>query len=351
MSLRIVLLFTVLLCTAAFGGPVASASPAVSCDLVAAPDGRDDAAGTVAAPLRTPQRLIDRLGPGQTGCLRAGVYADRSSDGYVARFAHGGRRGRPLILRNFPGERATLAGIVYVTRTADDVTISDLVIDDPTTYASNGEITVEINATRTTLLRDEITNRSLKTCVILGSGDVGRAIGTVIRDSILHECGDPDNHMHDHAIYLTQAAGTRIEGNVISGTGGYGVHLYPDAQRTLVRHNVIVGNGGGVIFAGEGDSASSHNVVEENVIERSSQAPDVSSYWGDRVGNRNVARRNCLSGGPVAEHPGFAILGNIVGRALFAGPAKGAFQVESARSCSPVIGNAIAATAASLLRR
>ena len=46
----------------------------MSCDKVAAPSGSDSAAGTAASPYRTAQKLADSLAPGQTGCLRAGLY-------------------------------------------------------------------------------------------------------------------------------------------------------------------------------------------------------------------------------------------------------------------------------------
>src|SRR4051794_4316826 len=47
-----------------------------SCDLIAAPDGSDRAAGTTSAPLRTVRRLTRRLRSGQVGCLREGRYSE-----------------------------------------------------------------------------------------------------------------------------------------------------------------------------------------------------------------------------------------------------------------------------------
>ena len=52
----------------------ASADAAVSCDRVASPSGSDSAPGTVAAPLRTLEALLEAVEPGQTACLRAGTY-------------------------------------------------------------------------------------------------------------------------------------------------------------------------------------------------------------------------------------------------------------------------------------
>ena len=56
---------------------------------------------------------------------------------------------------------------------------------------------------------------------------------------------------HDHGIYVEGANGVRITNNLIYDNADYGIHLYPDAEGTYVARNVIDGNGGGVIFAGE----------------------------------------------------------------------------------------------------
>ena len=64
----------VAIATVAMAALTASSPAAVSCDRVAAPSGSDSAAGTVAGPYRSTQKLADSLAPGQTGCLRSGLY-------------------------------------------------------------------------------------------------------------------------------------------------------------------------------------------------------------------------------------------------------------------------------------
>ena len=310
MRLLLAVLCLALPCALLSAGPAAAAP---RCAVVAAPNGSDRAAGTVSAPLRTAQAVIDRLGPGQTGCLRAGVYSGRDdANYYVARFNHGGARHRPLTLRSYPGEHATLSGVIYVPQGSDDVTVSHLTVDDPSSYAYAGEITIQVDAKRTQFLRDTITNHAQKTCMLLGIQGWGRAIGTVVRNSVFHDCGDWNNGVLDHAIYSAHSTGIRIIGNLITRTGGYGVHMYPDTQRAIVRDNVITNNGGGIIFAGEGREASSHNVVTGNVVSGSVKRPDISSYWGQAVGTHNVATGNCV-GARIADATGFAARGNVVG--------------------------------------
>lgn len=289
-------------------------SQAADCDRVAAPSGSDAASGKPEAPLRTPQRLADGLQPGQTGCLRAGTYPGKGPTGRVVRFAHGGRAGAPIAIRSFPGERARLAGVIYVPEGSDDITISDLDVIDPTPFERTRQISVQVDARRTVLDRLEITNGSRKTCVELGGFDgFGAAIDSVIRDSVLYDCGDPANDLLDHAIYVANARRARITGNLIRGTSGYAIHLYPAAQATIVDRNVMLDGGGGVIFAGDDHDVSSDNLVEGNLIAGSSLDFNIAAYWQRSIGSGNVARANCLidgAGGNVEPEWGFSAQGN-----------------------------------------
>ena len=78
--------------------PAASAD--VTCTKVAAPTGSDSAAGTVDAPYRTAQKLVNSMTAGDTGCLRAGDYNED------VKVTHGGTAGNRVTLTSFPGERA-----------------------------------------------------------------------------------------------------------------------------------------------------------------------------------------------------------------------------------------------------
>ncbi len=63
------------------------------------------------------------LQPGQTGCLRAGLY---EQDVAIER---GGSAGSPVTLSSYPGERATLRGRLRVKDSANFVTIEGLDLD------------------------------------------------------------------------------------------------------------------------------------------------------------------------------------------------------------------------------
>jgi hypothetical protein len=299
---------------------------AAACDRVAAPNGSDRADGTYGDPFRSAQRLADSLRPGETGCLRAGTYS--TGRGFVLRFNRGGRPGAPVVVRSYPGERATLAGPVYVPQGSDNVTIADLDVSDTTSYGREHNLTMHLMASGIRLQGTRITNGGRKTCVLLGHRDYGRAVRTVITGNRFEHCGSTAHGMLDHAVYVSRSVGVQIVDNTFTDTAGYAVHLYPDAQRTLVRGNLMDRNGGGVIFAGEGGKASSDNLVEGNVITGNRREPAIRSYWGGRVGTGNVARDNCVDDA-VRVTRGFAARGNIVAEITHAARASRASVVRN----------------------
>jgi hypothetical protein len=209
---------------------------------------------------------------------------------------------------------------------------------------------VKIYSTDVGITGNDITNlRRGQSCIILGSNSgYGQAVTTIVRDNRIHDCGIDDL---DHAIYFANSTGAIVVDNLIWGISGYAVHLYPNAQGTLIAHNVIDGTGrGGVIFAGEGDMASNNNVVEQNIISGSGGS-DIRSYWDGSVGIGNVARRNCVWAArdeTVAEQEGFVSVRNVVANPRYANRAHHDFRLPLKSRCLRVVGYD---TAALLARR
>lgn len=255
-----------------------------SCDRVAAVSGSDSNPGTVASPFRTAQRLVDSLGTGQTGCLRNGLF---DSDDQVA-FRRAG-----ITLTSYPGERATLKGRVYIVKGADHVTVSDMDIDGRNSLDTGPAV----DAAYTTFDNLDVTNHHTGNCFILGNSDpyYGRASHTVIQNSRIHDCGKLPATNQDHGIYISAADDTIIRNNLIYGNADRGVQIYPDSQGAHVYGNVIDGNGEALVISGDGQDASSNNLIENNVISNSRERWNVESFWnGGKVGTGNVLRDNCL---------------------------------------------------------
>ena len=349
-SVRLSLCVALVALTVACVNIGAGAASASTCDRVASPGGSDSAAGTVSDPYATVQRLVDSLQPGQTGCLRAGVYEEDVT------LRHGGMSGDPIVVRSYPGETATLVGRLRLAEGSDYTVISDLdlVGIEHGHECSTMCASPTVDANHTTWINDDVTNDHADTiCFLLGdSGGVwGTANYTTIEDDRIHDCGALPATNYDHGIYVEESYGSKILDNLIANNADRGIQLYPQAIDTLIRGNVIVGNGEGVDFGASGPQSSDDNVVEENVIANSNVLYNVLSAYGpgDQVGTGNVVRWNCIGGGAYDnaanpggirfDHTGFALEGNVLARPVFLDPARGDYSLAPNSSCAGILGS------------
>ncbi len=278
-------------------GPAAAVAATGACDRVAATDGSE-------GPLRSAQALADSLAPGETGCLRAGIYDD---DDEIKLETPG------VTLRSFPGEHAIVRGRIWVTKDAPSAVLAGLTLDGRNDH---GLPSPTINGDGVAVVDNEITNHHTGICISVGSPErFGRAEGTLIRGNTIHDCGELPATNFDHGIYVNSADQTVIVDNVITDNADRGVQLYPDAQGTLVAGNVIIGNGEGVIFGGAEETASSGNFVIGNVITGSTIRADVESSWAGPVGTANYVIGNCIGPAGSESGVGFSGFGNLLAAA------------------------------------
>lgn len=317
----------------------------VSCDRVAAPSGSDGNAGTGADPFRTVGRLVRSLSPGQTGCLRGGVFREHVT------IREGGRSGAPVTLAAYPGSRPKLEGRLIIERGAPFVTVAGLGLDGTTSPACARGASCAILPSPTVygnhavLRGNDITNRR-GICVILGRDDETMT-GALIQGNRIHGCGRRPRTNHDHGIYAEHAANGRIVGNLIYDNADRGIQLYPEAQNMRIAGNVIDGNGQGVIFSGDGGSSSNGNIVEGNVIANSTVSHNVESYYpsGTPIGRGNVVRGNCLfggvrnrdEGGVQSPQVGFVAVGNRVSVPAYVNRAVGDFRLQGGSPCQGLL--------------
>jgi hypothetical protein len=120
--------------------------------------------------------------------------------------------------------------------------------------------------------------------------------------------------------------------------------MYPDADRTTIERNLIDGNRGGVIFAGDGDRTSDENVVRWNVIGFSSPRWNIEASWDDAIGQGNIAYSNCLYAAPrgilggIGEAVGFGVSGNLVtARSPYAVRAAGRYEFPGESECEKLV--------------
>jgi hypothetical protein len=309
------------------------------CSRYAAPSGSDSGPGTRKRPFETPQRLVESLRPGQTGCLRGGVY--ETDDGYILEFERAGRRSAPITVRSHPGERARLKGIVTVQEGADWVTLSHVDVE-----GDGSQNTIKVYAADVRIEDNDITNELRgQSCLILGSNDgAGGALRTIVRRNRFFDCGSPANDNKDHAIYAARLSEGRIERNLFVNSAGKTIQLYPNSDRTVVVRNVIDGGPdtvrGGIVIGGDDDYASSGNLVERNII---TYAADYGVYanWDSRIGSDNVVRSNCIWGSGTAHvdtDDGVRAYGNVIADPGFVDRERRDLRLRSGSRCLRLVG-------------
>jgi hypothetical protein len=306
--------------------PAASAKAKAGCTKVASPSGHDSAAGTVGAPYATAQRLVGSLAPGQTGCLRTGVYKQRELT-----IATPGLR-----LTGFPGERAQIVGRIRVSG-------AGVVVDDLTLNGRNdrGLPSPTINADNVTFRHNGVSSPDSRSCFALGGTREVRH--SVIQGNRIHNCGAS---LLDSGIYMSDVDDAKVVGNVIYDNAGRGIKVGPDSQGALIRGNVIDGNPIGLNFSGLGMGASSNNLVKRNVIANATRYWNVQTYWPDRVGSGNLVRRNCLHGGNpdsdynrdggISTGPGFTAQQNLIAAPLYVNRMAKDFRLRRTSPCRAV---------------
>jgi parallel beta-helix repeat protein len=330
----------------------ASPAAAQGCDKVASPSGDDAAAGTDSAPLRTAQALADSLAPGETGCLHAGTYFED------LRVNHGGNAGAPIVIQSYPGERARVVGRLYVPRGSDYVTVANLDLDGTNLQGTNADDlpSPTVDSAYATFQGDDVTNDHTNICFNLGNSSYGRAEHTLIQGDRIHDCGVLPAQNHHHGIYVSNADDTQILNNVIYDNADRGIQLYPDAQRTTIKGNVIDGNGEGIIFSGDGGVSSNDNVVENNVITNSTLRNNVESYYpdGNPIGSGNLVQDNCIYGGArdsgdgaIGDGVGYSVSATIHANPQYANRAGKDFQLAPTSPCAALLAGAVLPTSGS----
>ena len=192
---------------------------------------------------------------------------------------------------------------------------------------------------------NQITKGGRGICVQAATFTDARRI--VIERNRIFNCG-PSNSKFDHQIYLENTRDAVVRRNILTGNnGGWGVHLYSDADGTLVEHNIIDGNRGGVVFAGDGTKTSDRNVVRNNAVTNSGPRWNIESSWsGGAHGTGNTAHHNCLHtagqsrGGLERGDGGFSASRNaVLDKSPYVNRARGDLRFKAGSKCARLVGD------------
>lgn len=284
------------------------ATAATRCARWAAPYGDDGQAGTRAKPFRTVGRLASALRAGQTGCLAAGaIFGEHAVIGAA------GAAGAPVRITSGPGPRATIGGGLELLQSARHVTIDDVEVSSSRELPA-GQLgaSVIVRGFAIRLSRSEVTGGNVadveRSCIL-----VDHARRAVIDRNAIHDCGriGAKRSLYFAGITVSIAVNATISDNTIFSNTGDAIALAPNAQRSTVTRNLLVGNGAGVYFSGGPSVASRHNRVTRNIIVNSRRYAVHGSYRPDApVGRGNLVNQNCLWSVALTAGKGFVAAAN-----------------------------------------
>jgi hypothetical protein len=241
------------------------------------------------------------VAPGSVIWLHGGTYPVQSP-GYFLSLLRGSAAA-PVVVRQYPGERATIDGTLVVSGAYTwfwgfEVTNSAPGTARPGIYNYNSLASKFINL------------------VVHDAGGSGissyRANGTRQAEfygSLYYNNGTQDNL--DHGMYITNTAddGTVfVRDNVIFNNWAFGLHLYPDVGGLEVRGNVVFNNStprpGHLTSEILVDGPASQIVLSDNFVYRTNPPPTAPGYSAIDLGymygaqsNDVVAQNNYVVGG------------------------------------------------------
>jgi len=242
------------------------------CDLVASVVGSNTNPGTLAQPVRTVQRLVDMLGPGQTGCLRGTParlpFVENVS--VTNKNQSGGSEANRVTIESYPGEVAKIKGTVTLAESANFVTLTHLVIE-ARTQATTGN--VNINGDEIVFSDNNVTGADIASCIRVGGTASVPAYRTWFLRNRIHNCsGD--------GILGASTTDLLIDHNLIYDNSGWGIRLQPNVKATAVIYNILDSNNGGLLLGGDGTNTSTGAIVDHDVFSNSDPSSwNVSASW------------------------------------------------------------------------
>jgi parallel beta-helix repeat protein len=238
--------------------------------------GSDTNDGSLASPWATLNHAIREAGPGDTIMMREGSY--ETNEVWINRDRGlGGADGLYLTIKSYPGETASVGGSRRIILEADFVRIEGLHFRLPYRISGRGE-------------GNQILNNIFQgPQPSYGAIEYG-GINSLIQGNRI-EITEGSGSLH-HGIYLHYGTGNIVRNNTISGTGGYGIHVYdenkyggsiPRYEDILIEGNIVTNASSSCIILSAGESTSlgvemDGIVVRRNIVTNCSDGITVRYY-------------------------------------------------------------------------
>ena len=294
-----------ILLLACIGAAPAMAEAAPSCNLYASTGGSDHNPGSPAAPVQSVKRLVELLGPGQTGCLASGqTFSGASFNGTNS---HGAPGAPVTITSTEPASPATIDTRVATLSGADWLTFSHLILKSDV-LNDEEDPSPTINSAHTSWVYDDISGGDMNICVLPSQPtEYGAAEYTLIEHDRVHDCGNPVtlaesedegedmyqghlNGYHAHGVY-DEGFHTTIRNSYFFNNSSKGI-LLRGGSYAVVEHNIVDRNGSGILF---GDNAPNHDVVAWNIVSNSTSPCGRESGNCDDFGVWSYCNEGCVA--------------------------------------------------------
>jgi hypothetical protein len=214
-----------------------------------------------------------------------------------------------MSLRSTGSRHATLIGGITIEPGADGTVVSGLTVHGH--GAGRAAILIQANSVRivgNAIDGTDYTDRNTA-CV-----NVDKARGVVIDSNSISTCTKATRAgLAAPGIFVGSGYATRISNDLITHTSGYGIVLGPNAQHSHVTNTIVDGSGGGVLLNGNNKTASSYNVLQNDILSNLG-GHAVLAVWPGLVGTHNAIYSTCVwhtFGGTISA-AGVAATGNMV---------------------------------------
>ncbi len=239
-------------------------------DYYVAPWGNDNNAGTAAAPWKTIQKAANSVSAGKKVIVRSGTYAEGVTMSVAGTLA------QPIV---YLGDNTLGAVTVDGTGKTNAILIgvSYNVLDGFTGINSNQSAIQLENST---------------------------TVRSVIRNCVAHNAGAS-------GIRLNYAKDCTIENSVSYNNAAYGIHLYSNADGTLIQNCTLDGNSDDAIYTTTSDCTVKNSILTNNgdyAIDTSSTVMVTTDYndaWGNTSGNYDDTTKITIGGHSISSDPEF----------------------------------------------
>jgi hypothetical protein len=260
-----------------------------ACTFYISPGGSDTNSGTIQAPWKHLQKAFEALTAGQVVCLRTGTYEPTgayNTPSYRHTFSRSGDPGKPIVIRNYPGETAIVLGLVVVrgnylkllgTPPSGSLVFQGPLGPDASGVKGKGASQVWLDRCHNVVLDHvEIRNNDFHAGLYVSEVSDVQILGCYVHDNGRFDLDTDAMGQHpvnvDQGIYWAASSGTnRIANCLLEHNRSADLQLFAGSGKitglTVVENTIVKAMNSGVII-GKG---SNGNVFTNNIVSMNSQ--------------------------------------------------------------------------------